>query len=285
MKALVTGGNGQLGRAFAKLYPDAVVLGRSELDISNREQVELVLSSVLPDVIVNAAAFTGVDLAEAQPEEVARINVEATMKLAQEARKIDARLVQISSDYVFAGIKQGAYTEFDRTRPLSVYGRSKLQSEMAARAAGGKYLIVRTSWVFGDGKNFIRSIVGAAGKLDELSVVDDQRGRPTYAEDLATAITALAEQDATGVYNVTGGGEAGTWADVAEHAIRAAGLSTGVRRVTTEQYYAGKTGPVAPRPANSELDCSRAESAGVMFRPWQQAVAAYVKEMVSAPRD
>lgn len=285
MKTLVTGGGGQVGRAYAKLFPDATVLGRAELDISDREQIVAAVEKVRPDVIVNAAAFTRVDLAESHPEEAARINVKAVMTLAQEARKAGALLVQLSSDYVFAGNRQGAYTEFDRTRPLSVYGRSKLQSEMAARAAGGKYLIIRTSWVFGDGKNFIHSIIGAANKREELTVVDDQRGRPTYAEDLVVGLDALIGKDSTGLLNLTGGGEVGTWADVAEHAIAAAGLSAKVRRVTTEDYYAGKAGPVAPRPENSELDCSRAEAAGVVLRPWQDAVTAYVKEFVNGPRD
>lgn len=273
-----------MGRAFAKLFPDAVVMPRAELDIAEADQIQAVLARVRPDVIVNAAAFTNVDLAEAQPEEVFRVNVQAPMMLAQEAKKSDAQLVQISSDYVFAGSKDGAYTEFDRTRPLSVYGRSKLQSEMAARAAGGRYLIVRSSWVFGAGKNFIRSVVEAAGRLDELTVVDDQRGRPTAAEDLAAAIVTLVEGGSTGVFNVTGGGAAASWADVAEHAIRAAGLKNTVRRVSTDRYYLGKAGPVAPRPANSELDCSRAEAAGVVIRPWQDAVSAYAKELVSGPR-
>jgi dTDP-4-dehydrorhamnose reductase len=280
VRALVTGGGGQLGRAFAKLFPDAVVLNRSELDITDAESIEAALTSVRPDVLVNAAAFTAVDAAEAQAEEAMRVNVEAVIKLAQAARRAGATLVQPSTDYVFSGEKQGPYTERDRTRPLSVYGRSKLQSEVAARAAGGKSLIVRTSWVFGDGKNFIRSIVDAAARLEALDVVDDQRGRPTHAEDLAKAIVKLAEEDSTGVFNVTGSGEAGSWADVAEEAIHAAGLDAVVRRVTTAQYYAGRAGPVAPRPANSELDCSLAESAGVELRPWRDAVTAYVKEML-----
>ena len=282
MRALVTGGGGQLGRAFAKLFPDAVVLGRAELDITDAEGIEAALTRVRPDVVVNAAAYTAVDAAEAQVEEAMRVNVEAVIKLAQAARRAGATLVQPSTDYVFSGEKHGAYTERDRTRPLGVYGRTKLQSEVAARAAGGRSLIVRTSWVFGEGKNFVRSIVDAASRIEALDVVDDQRGRPTHAEDLAKAIVTLAEKGSTGVFNVTGAGEVGSWADVAEAAIHAAGLNARVRRVTTAQYYAGKAGPVAPRPSNSELDCSLAQSAGVELRPWREAVAAYVKEILSA---
>jgi dTDP-4-dehydrorhamnose 3,5-epimerase len=282
MRFLVTGGGGQLGRAFAKLYPQAVVLGKSELDITDPASVEAALDRGQPEVLVNAAGFTAVDAAEAHPEEAARVNVEAVIQLAQAAKRAGATLVQISTDYVFPGDKPGAYTENDRTRPLSVYGRTKLQSEMAARAAGGKSLIVRTSWVFGEGKNFISSVLNAAQGRDSLDVVDDQRGRPTSAEDLAAAIVTLVDKGSTGLYHVTGGGEVGSWADVAETAIEAAGLPTTVRRVTTAQYYAGKAGPVATRPANSELDCSLAASAGVKLRPWPEAVTAYVRKKLES---
>lgn len=282
MRTLVTGGGGQLGRAFSSLYPQATVLTRAELDITDADQIAAALARHRPQVIVNAAAFTGVDEAEAQPAQAARVNVAGVMGLAQQARKIDALLVQISSDYVFAGSKPAGYTELDRTRPLSVYGRTKLQSEMAARAAGGRYLIIRTCWVFGEGKNFIRSIVGAARLQQQLQVVDDQRGCPTYARDLAPAIIALVDKGCTGVFNLAGGGTPASWAEVAEMAIGAAGLSTGVRRVTTAQYLAGKAGPVARRPANSELDCSKAAGAGVALRPWPQAVQDYAGRMAGA---
>ena len=282
MRYLVTGGGGQLGRAFAKLYPEAVVLARSELDITDREGVEAALERARPEVIVNAAAFTQVDAAEAQPDLAALVNVEAVIRLAQAAKRAGAMLVQISTDYVFAGDKKGPYTENDRTRPLSVYGRTKLQSEMAARAAGGKSLIIRTSWVYGEGKNFVASILDAAKRRDSLDVVDDQRGRPTNALDLAGAIVTLLENGASGLVHVTGGGEAGTWADVAETVIEAAELPTQVRRVTTAQYYAGKSGPVATRPANSELDCSLAASVGVKLRPWEEAVTAYVRKKLES---
>ena len=275
----MTGGGGQLGRAFADLLPDAVVLDRTSLDITDPEAVNEALDDIRPKVVYNAAAFTAVDRAEAEPDRARLVNVDAVVNLAKAARRHDALLVQFSSDYVFRGDLDRAYTELDRTVPLSVYGRSKLGGEVAARSAGGRYLVIRTSWVFGRGHNFVRSIVGAAAKYDELTVVDDQRGRPTYAADLAEGTAALVASGCTGVYNLSGGGQAATWADVAEAALASAGLTARVRRVTTAQYYAGKEGPVAPRPANSELDCSKARQAGVSLRPWQQAVAEYVKEL------
>lgn len=255
------------------------MLDRSALDITDRRAVESLFKEVRPEVVYNAAAYTAVDRAEAEPELTRRINVEAVVILAKEARRHNALLVQFSSDYVFRG-DAGPYTEQDRPFPLSVYGRTKLHGEVAAGSAGGRHLVIRTSWVFGDGHNFVRSIVGAAGRHDELAVVDDQRGRPTYAPDLAAGTAALVEAGCTGLFNLTGGGDAGTWADVAETAIAAAGLPAKVRRVTTAQYYAGKEGPVAPRPANSELDCAKAHKHGVALRPWSEAVTEYVKELI-----
>lgn len=280
-RVLVTGGGGQVGRAFARLLPDAVVLGRADLDIADTGRVQKVFDEVRPEVVYNAAAYTAVDRAEVEPDQAHLINVDAVVNLASSARQHDALLVHFSSDYVFRG-DAGPYTELDRTVPVSVYGRTKLHGEVAARASGNRYLIIRTSWVFGDGHNFVRSIVGAAAKHSELTVVDDQRGRPTYAPDLAEGTAALVTAGCTGLFNLTGGGQSGTWADVGEVAIAAAGLTSRVRRVTTAQYYSGKEGPVAPRPANSELDCSKAEKAGVSLRPWQAAVAEYVKELTQS---
>lgn len=277
---LVTGGGGQLGRAFARLLPEAHVLGRSELDISDPGAVERTLQSVQPDYLINAAAYTAVDKAEQEPDEAHRINVGAVIGLARAAKAVDAQLVHFSSDYVYKGNRPGGYSENDRTVPLSTYGRTKLQGEVAARSAGARTLILRTSWVFGWGNNFVRSIVGAAGKLDELQVVDDQRGRPTYAPDLAEGVLALIDAGAEGLYNLTGGGRVASWADVAEAAIEAAGLKAAVQRVSTEQYYASKTGPIATRPLNSELDCSRAAQLGVTLRPWEEAVTEFVAELM-----
>lgn len=277
---VVTGGGGQLGRAFARLLPGAHVLDRSELDISDTDAVERTLRDLHPRYLINAAAYTAVDRAEKEPDEAHRINVAAVIGLARAAKEVDAQLVHFSSDYVYKGDRPGAYTETDRTVPLSTYGRTKLHGEVAARSAGGRTLVLRTSWVFGQGNNFVRSIVGAAGKMDELQVVDDQRGRPTYAPDLAEGVLALLEAGAEGLYNLTGGGRVASWADVAETAIEAAGLRANVQRVTTEKYYASKAGPIAARPLNSELDCSRAQQLGVSLRPWDEAVTEFVTELM-----
>jgi dTDP-4-dehydrorhamnose reductase len=275
---LVTGGGGQVGKAFRKVYPEATVLDRTSLDITDSAGIDEVLRKVKPRVVVNAAAYTRVDAAEAEADLARRINVTAVSELARAANRLGALLVHFSTDYVFSGDKQGRYVEEDAPNPRSVYGQTKLESEGAARGAG-EHLIVRTSWVFGDGTNFVRSIVAAARNRPELNVVDDQRGLPTYAPDLAEAVDSLIAAEARGLFHVAGGGDPGSWAEVAETAVGAAGLDARIRRVTTEQYYSGKPGPVAPRPANSALDCSKARKFGVNMRPWREAVEAYVKEL------
>ena len=276
LRFLVTGGNGQLARAFALIQPEAIVLDRAQLDICDQSRIHEIFQQHHPDVIVNAAAYTKVDGAETEEAIARTVNANAVGYLAEEADAIDAHLVQVSTDYVFDGSKQGPYLEDDDTAPISAYGRTKLEGEQAAMAAQ-KWTIVRTSWVFGDGHNFIRSIVAAAATHPSLTVVDDQLGLPTYAMDLADGIRCLVETgQAEGIYHLAGGGESGTWADLAEVAIQAAHLKSQVVRVGTTDYYADKPGPIAPRPANSVLDCSKAASLGVRLRPWHEAVVAYV---------
>lgn len=281
MRVLVTGGNGQLGLAFAALMPGAVVVDRATLDVTDPDSVGKVFAEVRPEVVYNTAAYTAVDRAESEPEVAHAVNAGAVAILAGHAAASGALLVTYSTDYVFAGDSPRPYSEDDPTGPLSVYGRTKLEGEQAVAASGCRYLLIRTSWVFGEGHNFVRSILGAGARHPELSVVDDQRGRPTYAPDLAQGSLALVEAGCTGLYHLSGGGDAGTWADVAQTALGAGGVPTRVRRVTTAQYYAGKQGPIAPRPANSELDCSKAGRSGVALRAWPEAVGEYVKELVS----
>jgi dTDP-4-dehydrorhamnose reductase len=272
----VTGAGGQLGRALATLVPEGLHLGKSDLDITHRAAV---LDAVLrhrPEVIINTAAYTKVDAAEADPEAAFAVNAEAVNTLAEAASKSGSLLVQLSTDYVFRGDKPDPYREDDETGPLSIYGKSKLEGERAASGAE-RHLIVRSSWVFGEGHNFIRSILNAAASRGELAVVDDQRGLPTYTRDLGQGLLELVKAGAHGIYHLASAGEAATWADLAELALEAARLPTKVRRVTTAQYYAERPGPVAPRPANSVLDCSKAASLGVRLRRWPEAVLSYVK--------
>jgi dTDP-4-dehydrorhamnose reductase len=273
---LVTGAAGQLGRALRVLAPDAVLLDRAALDVTDPAAVVGAIARHAPAVVVHAAAWTKVDAAESDPDGAHRLNVDATRFVAESAAREGALMVYVSTDYVFGGDQEAPYRETDPTGPRSVYGQTKLAGEAEA-AAFGRYLVVRTSWVFGEGHNFIRSILRAAATRDELTVVDDQRGLPTYAVDLAGGLLALADAGAEGLYHLAGGGQPGSWADLAEVALAEAGSHTKVRRITTAEYRQGRAGPVATRPACGVLDCSKAASLGVELRPWREAVAEYVR--------
>jgi dTDP-4-dehydrorhamnose 3,5-epimerase len=228
--------------------------------------------------VIHAAAYTKVDAAESDPEGARLLNEEATKTLARAAAEAGAILVYPSTDYVFPGDASAPYREDDPTGPLSVYGATKLAGERAASTAP-EHVIVRTSWVYGDGANFVRTILRVATGRPELAVVDDQRGRPTYAPDLARGILSLLGAGARGTFHLAGGGDPATWADLAEAALEVAGLSTMVRRVTTAEYYAARSQGIARRPLMSVLDCSRAAALGVELRPWRDAVAEYVREV------
>lgn len=274
---LVTGGGGQLGKALADALPEGIVLGSRDLDITDREAVMRKVSRYGPDLVVNAAAFTKVDAAEADPEQAFVVNAEGARNVAEASEAAGAWLVQVSTDYVYRGDKAGPYTEEDEPAPLSVYGKSKLAGELAARACS-KTLIVRTSWVFGDGSNFFRTIIGAAfGGAPRLSVVSDQKGLPTFAPDLARGVLGLAAKKTPGIFHLAGSGPPASWAEAAGHALDSARLGVPVAQISTEEYAASREGPLAPRPANSVLDCSKAAALGVSLPPWPEAVAGYAR--------
>ncbi|GAC1364290.1 MAG: dTDP-4-dehydrorhamnose reductase [Actinomycetota bacterium] len=275
---VVTGGQGQLGRALQALAGEAIFIDRTVVDLSRPAAVRQAVAELCPEVIIHAGAYTAVDAAEADPQGAWAVNVEGTRALCQVASQAGALLVYVSTDYVFAGDRCQPYPEDHRAGPLSVYGASKRAGEQAVGALE-RHLIVRTSWVFGEGHNFIRSILRAAPGRGELSVVDDQWGRPTYAPDLAAAMLALVRHGARGTFHLQGGGEPATWAHVAQAALAAAGMSTRVRPVSTEEYNSTRSGgrPIAPRPAYGVLDCTKAAGLGVALRPWRDAVGEYVK--------
>lgn len=280
---LVTGCRGQLGSALvAQLEGQGEsvrALGHAELDVADPAAVRSVLAS-LPSgtrIVVNAAAFTHVDRCEREPEAARRGNAEAPAVLAAACLEAGAHLVHPSTDYVFPGDAERPYRETDPTGPRSVYGRTKLEGERAVLAGSEGFLVVRTSWVFGRGRNFVASILAQAelrrrGEVEgPLRVVGDQRGRPTYAADLARAIRRLVEVGARGLYHVANAGEA-TWWDLARACLDEAGFrGLEVERIRTRDLEVG-----APRPAWSVLDCSKAERAGVRMRSWREALRAYL---------
>lgn len=282
-RVVLLGGGGLLGTPLCELLGARGdvrlhALRHAELDITREAQVRALFESLRPHVVINCAAFTRVDECERQVELAMSVNGSGAGIVAAAAREVGARVVYVSTDYVFGGSKAGAYVEDDAPGPeaaLSVYGRSKLAGERAVQAVGGEWLIARTSWVFGPaGPNFVATILERARTHPELRVVNDQRGRPTYAPDLAAAIVALVERGASGVVHVANGGVC-TWFDLARQAVSLAGLSAQVRPCTSDEFPRP-----ARRPANSVLDTTRFERiVGRPLRGWVEALGEYVAMM------
>jgi dTDP-4-dehydrorhamnose reductase len=274
---VIVGANGQLGRALQQQFPDAVALDRSQLDVTDAAAVaDHPWAGV--DVILNAAAWTAVDAAE-DPANLAAVraaNVGAVGNLARAARACGATLVHISSEYVFDGRRDGAYPEDCPPSPLSVYGRSKADGD--AQAAGvTEHYLVRTTWVVGDGGNFVRTMVGLADRGISPTVVDDQVGRPTFTADLAAGIAHLLGTRAPyGTYNLTNAGAPASWADVAAAVFVARGRSADdVGRTSTEKYFRDKP-QAAVRPRNSVLDLTKITGTGFRPRDWCTALDDYL---------
>jgi dTDP-4-dehydrorhamnose 3,5-epimerase len=282
MRVVVLGTAGQVGRALSALLPSAMTLRRDELDISDAHAVAGHEWSQY-QVIINAAAYTSVDAAETEQGRVTawKTNAAAVGHVAKAANQHGATLVHISSEYVFDGGAVAPIDEHAPLAPLSSYGASKAAGDIAAALATCHY-IVRTTWVIGDGPNFVRTMLSLAARGIRPSVVADQVGRPTFADDLANGILALVASGAPfGTYNITNTGEPASWADVARTAFDLAGYSPdAVTDTTTTDYFADKPG-AATRPLNSVLDLEKARVAGVQLPPWRDSLATYVKKETS----
>lgn len=278
MKILLTGRDGQVGRSLARrlaAWAEVVALGRAELDLRDTEAIARTVRDVHPDVIVNTAAYTAVDRAEAEEAEARAVNAGAPGHLANEARRIDALLLHFSTDYVFDGRKPSPYVETDSPGPLNAYGRTKLEGERAVAASGARHVIFRTSWVYGPGgQNFVSAILRAARAGRDLRVVDDQRGAPTSSEALAEAVDRILQDRvlrdrAGGLYHLSAAGET-TWHGFACELLERAGLSRTVTAIRAAEY-----GAVAQRPANSLLDNTRfAERFELRLPGWREQLAA-----------
>jgi dTDP-4-dehydrorhamnose reductase len=271
---LVTGANGQLGRALRPLLPRATFVGRDEFDIADRDALSG-FDWGGTTAVINAAGWTAVDAAEDSAKTLSAWDVNATgvANLAWHARRLQIPLVHVSTDYVFKGDEQVPVAVDTPLDPQSVYGITKAASEMAARLAPQHY-VVRTSWVFGDGPNFVRTMLRLSRTRSEVSVVDDQVGRPTYAVDLAGALVALLERRRpSGTYHATGSGDVVSWAEVAAAALE--GTDCAVRHVSTSEYL--KTAPqAAPRPSYSALDLTTITDVGIAMRDWRVALKEYL---------
>jgi dTDP-4-dehydrorhamnose reductase len=282
MSWVVTGCRGQLGSALVALLEREGIPVRAadlEVDIADAEALGVFLADgPEPQVVANAAAFTHVDRCEREPEAAARANHQGPAVLAKACRELGARLVHVSTDYVFPGDGDRPYAESDPTGPRSTYGRTKLAGEEAVRETCDDALVVRTSWVFGRGRNFLAAMLSQAGQRragvagGPLRVVDDQVGRPTYAVDLAEGLFRLVEAGAQGLYHLSNAGEA-TWWDLARFCLDEAGFDD----LVVERIRTGDLDQSADRPAWSVLDCGKAEALGIGMRSWREAVRAYLQ--------
>lgn len=278
MKILLTGANGQLGRCFQDRLPaewEILATDTAELDITDLEHVEQTVKQFKPDAIVNAAAYTAVDKAESEPELAEKINVIGPENLAIVASKQGIRLVHVSTDYVFDGNATEPYREDSATNPLSVYGKTKLAGEQAVAKASSKAIIVRTAWVFSEyGNNFVKTMLRLAKERDTLSIVNDQRGCPTYAGDLAQAIISLLEKNAEGgIYHYCGDKEV-SWYEFAEEIFKIAKQKSVVTNTPTLKPIATEHYPTpAHRPAFSTLACEKMKALEISLSEWINALA------------
>jgi len=270
---LVVGANGMLGRDMLALIGDAARgVDIDEIDITSLESTERIIRTLKPEIVINCAAYTDVDGCETNVETAMQVNGEGVAHLAMASREIGARLVQVSTDYVFDGGKGSPYVEEDATRPLGVYGESKLAGELNA-AFNPDHLIVRTQWLYGlHGKNFVETMLKLAAEKDQLSVVDDQIGSPTWTVDLAQAILALLKTGQRGVYHAANAGFC-SWNEFAKAIFQEAGLSVRVNGMTTVELNRP-----ARRPLYSTLDCSKLErDAGFRPQAWRSALKTYLQ--------
>jgi len=293
MSILVLGGSGQVARGLMAQGGDLplALRGRPEFDFDAPERIPALLAEIKPRLILNAAAYTAVDKAESEPEAADRANHLGPKLLADYAAAQGIPLIHISTDYVFDGSKRAPYVEDDATGPTGVYGATKLAGEQAVLASGAQAIILRTAWVYAaEGKNFVRTMLGAAQRVPKLRVVADQIGNPTCADDLAAVMLAITRRilaegwqpEFGGIYHAAGTGSA-SWYQFAVEIFRLAAAHgrpmPEVEPISTADYPTA-----AKRPANSQLDCGKLELVfGLALPRWQKSLARVVDEVCAAP--
>ncbi len=270
-KVLVTGGDGQVGRALRALLPRADFRSHRDLDVTDADAVQSAVKGA--GVVVHAAAMTNVDACEADPGAADELNDRGTRAVAEASHACGATVVYLSTDYVFAG-DDAPYEEDDPVGPVNAYGRTKLAGE--GHLDPERDLVVRTSWVFGEGRNFVRTILAAAA-TGSPRVVDDQVGRPTGAPMLARVLSAVVERpQLAGRLHVAGDGPPCSWAGLADAALERVGSDVRVTRVDTATYAAAAGHVIAPRPADSTLQLTRARLEGLPLEDWRKSLDEYV---------
>lgn len=280
MKVLVTGVKGQLGydvvRELQKRGHEAVGVDIDEMDITDAVAVERVMTEVQPDAVIHCSAYTAVDRAEEDIEICRRVNVDGTENIAKICKKMDCKMLYLSTDYIFSGDGERPWEPDDEASPLNAYGQSKYDGELALKKYVEKYFIVRISWVFGiNGNNFIKTMLRLGRENGAVKVVDDQIGSPTYTYDLARLLVDMIESDRYGAYHATNEGIC-SWYEFAKEIFRAAGMDN----VSVTPVKSGEFPVKAKRPKNSRMSKEKLVTNGFSLLPaWQDAVARYIKEL------
>lgn len=277
MKVLVTGVGGQLGydvvKEFEKRNIACIGADKAEFDITDFAATHQFITNYMPNAIIHCSAYTAVDKAEDERELCHLVNAVGTENIAKICKEIDAKMIYISTDYIFDGTKEGFYKADDTPNPINVYGRTKLEGELAVQSILEKYFIVRISWVFGaNGNNFVKTMLRLGKEHSELNVVADQIGSPTYTADLSSLLVSMVQTDKYGVYHATNEGEC-SWAEFAEEIFRLVGLNVKVNHISSKEYSTK-----ANRPMNSRLSKHKlVENGFSRLRNWKCALKEYVE--------
>lgn len=279
MKVLVTGVGGQLGydviNELEKRNVECIGVDRAEFDITDYEAAHKFITNYMPDAVIHCSAYTAVDKAEDEPELCYLVNAVGTKNIAKICKEIYAKMIYISTDYVFDGTKDGCYEVDDKPNPVNVYGKTKLAGEEAVQEILDEYFIVRISWVFGiNGNNFVKTMLRLGKEHSELNVVADQIGSPTYTADLAPVLVDMVQTDKYGIYHATNEGEC-SWAEFAEEIFKVAGMDVKVNHITAAEYPTK-----AKRPMNSRMSKENLDMIKFKRLPfWKEAVNNYISSL------
>ncbi|SFB47497.1 dTDP-4-dehydrorhamnose reductase [Cohnella sp. OV330] len=275
---LVTGANGQLGQEIIRINDEDVTLvglDRKQLDVTDLSMCRKAVETYRPSAIIHAGAYTAVDKAEGEPDEAYKVNALGTRNLAIAAREGSAKLCYVSTDYVFDGAGDRPYNEYDNTNPQSVYGKSKRAGEALLQSLSDKWFIVRTSWVYGKyGNNFVKTMLKLAQERDELTVVHDQIGSPTYTRDLGLFLFGLVKTEAYGIYHASNAGTC-SWYEFATAIFEESGKQMKINPCTTDEFPRP-----APRPQYSVMDHAAIRQNGFQdLPPWRESLRAFLQEL------
>jgi len=275
MKILVTGSKGQLGKELLELYSDKEITGVDidEMDITDAKKTVNFITEFNPDIVIHAAAMTDVDGCEKNKEVAYKVNTLGTRNVALACQKANSEMLYVSTDFVFAGDKRENYNEFDKPSPLSIYGKSKFEGEKLVKELLNRFYIVRTAWLYGDGHNFVKTMLSLAENNDSLSIVSDQQGTPTYAKDLAIAISKIVDSGLYGTYHASNSRSC-SWYEFAKKIFELKGIDIEVNPTTAKEF-----GSPAERPTYSVMDNFALESQNIyQMRRWEEALEDYLNK-------